>query len=265
MMENMKYAFSTNCCPQWDAPTIAAHAKELGYQGVEAAATEQIERISQELAANGAVVACVCCDLAGGSNRHSQEISADQVRQAIQTAQSVDCHHVKIAGLAPLELSKLAKWLQPLGDAAVTEDVTLVIENQPPFANAHAMWLLLEAVNHPAIAAAWDVCTAANAGESPWVSVPNLNSRIAYTMVRDARISEANAIPCPFGQGDVPLQPFVARLMGVGFQGWIAVQSDGGVNNSPAIALAEALAKLRNWSKPPEIKRPPHRTAPVRQ
>jgi sugar phosphate isomerase/epimerase len=187
------------------------------------------------------------------------------VRQAIQAAQSVECHYVKIAGLAHLELPKLARWLQPLGDAAVAGDVTVVIENQPPFANAHAMWLLLEAVNHPAIAAAWDVGTAAILGESPWVSVPNLNSRIAYAMVRDARISDANATPCPFGQGDVPLQPFLARLMGVGFQNWITVQSDGDVENSPSTALAEALAKLRNWSKPPEIKRPPHRAVPVRR
>jgi sugar phosphate isomerase/epimerase len=261
----MKFAFSTNYCPQWDAPTIAAHAKELGYPGIEIAASAQTRRISEAIAASGVTVACVCCNPAAASSRRSRELAGDQIREAIQTAQVVNCHCVKIAGLAHLELPKLAIWLQSLGDAAVAGDVTLVIENQPPFAKAHAMWLMLEAVNHPAIAAAWDVCSAAIAGESPWVSVPNLNSRIAYAMVRDARISEAGAVSSSFGQGDVLLQPFVTRLMGIGYQGWIAVQSIGEVENSPSTALAEALARLRNWTKPPEIKRPPHRTAPVRR
>ena len=39
----MKFAFSTVSCPKWDFDTIAARAKEYGYDGVEVRAVGERE------------------------------------------------------------------------------------------------------------------------------------------------------------------------------------------------------------------------------
>ena len=117
----------------------------------------------------------------------------------------------------------------------------------------------------PSIACCWDVFNAALIGESPYVSVPTLNSRIQYTQVKDAQIGPLGATYCKLGEGDVPVKKFLTRLRGIGYEGWVTFEWEkawlpgiAGPEESPARCDHEAEA---NGPTEPEVERPRRRTA----
>ena len=128
---------------------------------------------------------------------------------------------------------EMAQWLLPIADYAAGRDVTLVVENALLFRRAKDLWMLLEAIGHPAVGAAWDLESAARAGELPAVSVPTLNSRIQHVCVT-------------WGQGEGAVEEFVRRLKGVGYGGYVTVGSGVGEE-----VLTEAAVKLKGWIRPP--------------
>jgi fatty-acyl-CoA synthase len=146
---------------------------------------------------------------------------------------------------------ELGDWLLPLGDYAAQHDVTIVIENALSFRAAKEMWSILDRLNHPSIACCWDVFNAALIGESPFLSVPVLNSKIQYTQVKDAKLGPLGATYCKLGEGDVAVQKFVTRLMGVGYAGYVTVEWEKawlpGLAE-PEEILPDSIAKLRSWA-----------------
>src|SRR5258706_418143 len=75
------------------------------------------------------------------------------------------------------------------------------------------------------------------AGTPPFVPPPTLNSRIQYALI-------------PAAAAD-PLENFPPRLRGIGYDGYIAVQS------------AQILPKLREWTKPQAAKPAPKTIKPA--
>ena len=139
-------------------------------------------------------------------------------------------HPGRTAGGTAVEM---AEWLLPVADYAAARDVTLVVENALYFRRAKELWMLLEAIGHPAVGVAWDLESATRAGESSAVSVPTLNLRIQY-----ARVA--------WGPGAV--EEFMRRLKGIGYGGYVTVS--GAVEE----VLADAAVRLRGWIEPPAAK-----------
>jgi fatty-acyl-CoA synthase len=113
------------------------------------------------------------------------------------------------------------------------------------------MWTILDRLQHPAVACCWDVFNAASIGESPYFSVPVLNSKIQYTQVKDAKLGALGATYCKLGEGDVPVQKFLTRLRGVGYRGYVTVEWEKawlpGLAE-PEEILPDSIAKLKQWS-----------------
>ena len=65
----------------------------------------------------------------------------------------------------------------------------------------------------------WDLFNAVQIGEPPSVSVPVLNSKIQYVQVQDATIGALGATYCKLGEGEVPVEKFIRRLLGIGYDG----------------------------------------------
>ncbi|HEY8668550.1 MAG TPA: sugar phosphate isomerase/epimerase [Tepidisphaeraceae bacterium] len=267
----MKFAFSTISCPTWDVPTILSRAREYGYDGVEIRGFldepnltrvnlfSETDAIRDAFAQAGVQIACLASSVAMTANKRRNKLLADEVRTYVDTAVQVGCPMVKIfdtqvwpgqsrasAGVI------LGDWLVPLGDYAAERDVLIVVENQLSFRSAKEMWAILDRLSHPSIAAAWDVFNAATIGESPYLSVPTLNSRIQYTQVKDAKLGSLGATYCKLGEGDVPVKKFLLRLRGIGYTGWITVEWEKawlpGLAE-PEEILPDALKKLKEWMK----------------
>ncbi len=269
----MKFAFTTTSCPTWDFETILARAKEYGYDGVEVRGflNESIltaanvfltdpAKVRAMFDAAGVEIACLSSSITFSQNRRRDEQFAKDLKVYIDTAQALGCKLVKVfdtqvkpgqnranAGVA------LGDWLVPLGDHAADHDVTIVVENALSFRASKEMWSIMDRLGHPCIAVAWDVFNAALIGESPFISVPTLNSKIQYTQVKDALLGTLGANYCKLGEGSVPVRKFITRLMGIGYEGYVSMEWEKawlpGLAE-PEEILPDAIVKLREWSKP---------------
>lgn len=270
----MKFAFSTLSAPKWDFQTIIAKAKEYGYDGVEIRGflNESIltaanvflsepHKVRDLFSAAGVEVACLSSSISMSGKRSRDRQAADDLRRFIDTAEALGCRYVKVsdAQVRPGQnrseaASSLASWLSPLGDYAAEAGVTILVNNVLSFRNAKEIWLILEMLNHPAVASAWDVFGAAAIGEPPSVSVPTLNYRIQYAQVKDALLGPLGASFCKLGEGNVRVQEFLKRLKGIGYTGWVCYEWEKAwlpnLIGEPEEVLPAAIKKLREWTKP---------------
>jgi sugar phosphate isomerase/epimerase len=95
------------------------------------------------------------------------------------------------------------------------------------------------------------VFNAALVGESPYLSVPTLNSRIQYAQVKDAKLGALGATYCKLGEGDVQVEKFLIRLRGIGYTGWVTFEWEKAwLPNlaEPEEVLPDAIKKLRQWT-----------------
>lgn len=269
----MKLAFSTVACPTWDFEMVASKAREYGYDGVEIRGflNESIltssnvfltdpAKVQRIFAGADVEIACLASSISMKGKSRVDAQAAEDVRKYIDAAQAIGCPLVKLfdtqlrpgqdrAGAAVA----MAQWLLPLGDYAAEHGVTLVIENMLSFRNSKEMWMMLETISHPAVAACWDIFNAALVGESPFLSVPTLNSRIQYTQVKDAKLSSLGATLCPLGEGDVPVEKFLIRLRGIGYAGYVTFEWEKAWLPNiapPEEALPAAVKKLKEWVRP---------------
>ena len=284
----MKFAFSTVGCPTWNFETVAARAKEYGYDGVEfraflddsAALAANVfltdpDKIRHEMDAAGVAIACIAGSVAFSGNKGRDRHAAGDLRQYIDVASRLGCPLVKMfdaqvrPGQGRLAVGiAMANWLLPLADYAVEKGVSIAIENALSFRSAKEMWMVLESVPHPAIGVCWDVFNAAQVGETPYVSVPVLNNRIIYTHVKDAKFEARGAAYCKLGEGDVPVRKFITRLQGIGYEGYVTVEWDKlWLPNiaEPEEILPDAVKKLREWIRPagPEEEAKPKHEKPA--
>jgi sugar phosphate isomerase/epimerase len=268
----MRFAFSTVSCPKWDFDTIVARAKEYGYEGVEVRGflNEAIltasnpfltdpRKLRDQFDDNDLDICCLASSIAMTQNKKRDAQAAADLRQFIDTAAALHCPLVKVfdtqvrpgqdrpsAGVA------LGNWILPLADYAAEREVVIVIENALSFRAAKEMWTILDRLQHPSVACCWDVFNAAMVGESPYTSVPTLNSKIAYTQVKDAKLGQLGATYTKLGEGDVRIERFMTRLRGIGYKGWVTVEWEKAwLPNiaEPEEILPDAIKKLREWTK----------------
>ncbi len=266
----MKFAFYTNAAPEWDFRTVIAKAKGFGFDGVDilgvlnqtgdlAADLFRIEpRTLRGMFEDAGIgIACLSSTLAAAPG-HPRCVN--DIRRFIDTAQAVGCGMVKVrdvvVGRGRTHAEVASRWavaMASAADHAAEAGVALVIENAQSFRTASQVWMILEALGDPAVGACWDPLSAALAGETPIISVPVLNSRMRLVQVRDALIDGGTSSLCVIGRGSVLLPELFRRLRGVGYDGWVSVHWDRALFPTLAAAdavLPEALAKLKEWTKP---------------
>lgn len=270
----MKFAFSTVACPEWDFETIASRAKEYGYDGVEIRGflNESILTASNVFLTDpaklrslfkfaGVEIACLASSIAMTGNKKADAKLTGDCKKFIDTAADLGCGLVKVfdTTVKPGQnrsnaVMALGEWLSPIGEYAAERNVSIVVENSLSFKASKEMWLVLERICHPSISACWDVFNAALIGETSYVSVPTLNSRIQYVHVKDAQLGPLGATYCKLGDGDVQVQKFIIRLRGIGYQGWVTFEWEKawlpGLAG-PEEVLPDAVKKLKEWTTDP--------------
>lgn len=226
----MKFALSTPTSPTADLQALALRAKEIGYDGIELGTPPA----GGALRSADVEIACIASPLGMPRGRRARGAAAEELRGLIDAAGQLGCKRVRIPGAqvpagesAGSVAVQMGNWLLPLADYAAERGVTILVQNAQSFRKSRDLWMLLESINHPNVAACWDLTAGVAAGEGPLVSVPTLNTRMQYVLVGDA---------------DEAAERFLTRLRGIGYTGYVAVQ------------VSDALPKLREWGTAPVAK-----------
>jgi sugar phosphate isomerase/epimerase len=242
-MITLPTAFSTVACPDWTLAQVAQRASEMGYDAVELRtmgpagsdgtgglasdpALSEPAKVKQILADAGIEPLCLSTSYALHHKSDSDARSAHWlISKAIEDAAAIGCRYLRLFGNAvgPGEshrgvIQRIAERVGPLADKAGDAGVTLLFENDGSFAVAKEWWWLLNLLEHPMVGMLWNPANAAAAGESVTVSVPMLNHRIKLARILDTRVGEGVGF-LPPGQGNVGMETYVKRLLGVGYRG----------------------------------------------
>jgi hypothetical protein len=233
-------------------------------------------------------VACVAAPVRLSGDRRADGQNAAALRRWIDLAAELTCPRVMIRDPEPRRGMSgtaagmaLGEWLAPIADHALGRGITLVVCNDATLTSARLMWTMLERLRHPAVACCWDIHNAARAystgstdstsspqarsgqaGESPAVSVPTLNSQIRYACVGTV---PALAVPTPREPGSgCDVQLFLTRLRGIGYDGYVTgVGRPGGVAGADEY-LMQMLVTLKKWGAPAEAIVPSRRKQETR-
>jgi sugar phosphate isomerase/epimerase len=272
----IKLAFNTTACPLWSLGQVIEQAKAYGYAGIVLDTAPQAADGSKAATATlcdprgadpdqvravfeAAAIQPVCLATPTCLHYRDRSRAAAAVAQAgrdLELAAQIGCPYVRIFG-GDVEagqneravITRIAERAKGLADHAGELGVQLLFENGGGFARAQAWWWLLDIIANPMVGLAWNVASAAAAGEMAGVSVPTLHSRIRLAMAGDFKAGDP-ATPLPLGDGDVGIEHFVKRLLGIGYDGYICVEWDRLQNLALASEeeyLPAAQQRLQGW------------------
>ena len=249
---------------------VVERATEYGYEGVE---LRTLGAGSTSLACDPALsdpaktVKCfeqagvepVC--LSTSAALHHRDTTAahqtkGQLTRDLELAAAIGCRLVRVFGYEAetgrdrtAAIERIAANVRPVAERAGALGIELLFENGGSFNTGKEWWWPLNLVNHPMVGMCWNVANAAAAGEQPIVSVPVLNTRIRLAKVKDTKLGQGSGF-VPLGEGDVDVEMFVKRLMGIGYDGYVTVEWDRLWLSSLAPAeqyLPDARQRLKSW------------------
>lgn len=265
-----RIAFSTISCPAYSFNQIADAARRYGYDGVELYALEG-DRLTPDILArrlDEAIRALAGIPIASINSwgklsspdpdeRHRQEA---QIGRTLELATELGCPLVKtFGGELPADRGRdevFDYMAENLGRLALRADalgVTVVVETHDGFCLGSDLAHLLERVNHPRIAALWDVHHPYRMGESPEDTDRLLGARVAHAHVKDAIRVDGGWRFVPLGEGELPVRSMVSHLRARNFDGFIAVDWEKMWHpeiEGPERALPQHIAVLREYMKP---------------
>ncbi|MHC4092737.1 MAG: sugar phosphate isomerase/epimerase family protein [Planctomycetota bacterium] len=239
----IKVGFSSMVCPAWDLNTILQQAASMGYDGIELRGlagsfhlpdvpelVDDPGGIRQLVRETGVQLMCLGCSASfEPRDRKVLATSRRQMTETIELAGKLDCPYVRVflGNAVGAEnrgtLSRVAVELRDLAGFAVRHRTTILVENGGDFVTSQDLWLVIDAVGHPAIQACWNPLNALTRGEKPTVSIPRLGRRIAVCRLSDGQFDAQGRFVGyrPPGEGDADLARAIDLLKGICFQGWL--------------------------------------------
>jgi len=242
----IKLAFSTLGCPQWELPQVARAARAYGYQGVELRSlggqldllsrpefsAGELARTRDRLAGEGLIVCCVdtsCTfDSADEAERRKQE---DVAARHCELAAALGAPLIRVfpdkvpAGATYEETrDRVAESLRRVAERAPV-GVRVGLETHGDFAAGSATAEIVRLADHPEACVIWDAANSFSTGEALEDSARAVASYLAHVHLRDARpMGKEHWTPVLAGRGLVPFGQVVATLHGIGYEGFVSFE-----------------------------------------
>jgi sugar phosphate isomerase/epimerase len=262
----MKYAFMSFSCPDAPFGEALALARRLGYDGFEPrvesghrhgielslTAPERIAR-RQEAEEAGIELCCLAtgCRLAVPGERDAQVATA---REYVQLAGDLGIPRLRVFGgrfgpdlerTAAMEAAVTA--LTGLAPLAAARGVVLCLETHDDWCHPDDVALIMERVDHPAVAVTWDMMhPVRSAGVSMEEAWRRLRPWVRHVHVHDGRTSPGKILFEPCGEGDFDLPTFQRCLRDMNYDGFI---SGEWIDCAQTIDLATELSRLKALEK----------------
>jgi sugar phosphate isomerase/epimerase len=237
----MKFAFMTFSTPELSLPDTLATAARLGYDGIEprvacdhghgleygcsAAHRTEARRLAAE---TGVAFACVAtsCQFADAGQAPAQR---DDARRAVDLAASLGAPCVRVfGGPIPAGVSRAAATdtvvasLLAVADQAQSAGVCLCMETHDDWCDPQHVAAVMQAANHPAVAANWDVMHPVRTGLATVdESFAALKPWIRHLHVHDGAHDDGLRL-VPMGTGAIDHRRAIELLAGINYTGFLS-------------------------------------------
>ena len=172
------------------------------------------------------------------------------LEELLQFCQRIGCHRVVTSAFSEARVSELeqsADAMRRAGQAAEEYGITLAVLNEPDMARStgQAVAALLEAVDHPAVQAAWHPASALQAGEDPRAGLQALEGRIALVRCADGFMRGGDWQEKRPGQGAVGWADQLEMLQRQGFDGPVSLEVNAEPRSKQGLRAAHWLIRQR--------------------
>lgn len=213
-------------------------ARRFGYDGIEPrldskhahgvevdASAQERRAIRDEVAARGIRVACIATSLRYADPALAEEVIR-QTRERIDLAGAVGAPTMRVfGGKIPEGLSREAavervtESLSSVADHAAERGVTVCLETHDDWCDPAHVAAVLERVNHPSIAANWDIMhPVRTAGKTMDEAFETLRPWIRHLHIHDCIGKDL----APIGTGEIDHRRAVELLMSIGYTGFLS-------------------------------------------
>jgi len=237
----MKLSFATLGCPTWTMERIAAHASEMGFEGVElrGVAGEHIgpdvspterEQIRAIFRKQKVEIAC----LSAYNHFTSRDLKLrDEGRVSLENmillARDIGCPLIRVFGGQWIGIDREAnircvvESLTPMVETAEKNGVRLAFENHDAWCKGQDVAAILKEITSPALGVCWDVVNSFFS-EPQEMTFAAIRERIIHVHFKDAARTD-NAIHSKLpGTGEVDLRCALSLLQASGYRGYLSFE-----------------------------------------
>lgn len=237
----MRLSFMTFACPEFTLAEVISAAKQFGYDGVEPRVTaghkhgiEPNAGAAARAAARrafadaGIEIACIAtsCRFAN-LDPAARAANRDNLKLHLQLAADLGARRIRVFGGRRDEglslegaVQIVAEDLLSCADFAAAHDVLICLETHDDFSLGATVGKVLQAADHPAIRAAWDLQHPARAGEDVHDTARWLSGKISHVHCHDDADGKA-VLP---GDGRLPMSRQIAALREQRFDGFLSAE-----------------------------------------
>lgn len=243
----LRLAFSTLGCPNWELEQIAEAACSLGYDGIELRAVGgDLDLLGRDEFKPAAVAKThrwlidqnlsVCCvDSSCTFDSPDADQRSKQVGLAVrhsELAAALGAPLIRVfpdkvqAGMTRAEThDNIAACLRKVAERAPPK-VRVGLETHGDFATGAATAEIVKLAGHPNVAVIWDVANSLAAGDSIEDAARAVSPYLAHVHLRDARAVDASEhwLPVLAGRGHVSFAAAVAALQSLNYDGYISFE-----------------------------------------
>jgi len=234
----MKYSFMSFSTPSLSFAEMLDAALRYGYDGIEprldakhahgvevGATASERERLRRLAAERGVHIACLATSVKYADPADTGEM-VRQTHERIDLAGDVGSPAIRVfGGKIPEDITReqaidrLVRALREVADHAAQRRVTICLETHDDWCDPAHVAAVLERVNHPAIAANWDIMHPVKRGGATMESAfEALKPWIRHLHIHDG--TDAGLVP--IGTGDIDHRRAVELLKTIDYAGFIS-------------------------------------------
>jgi sugar phosphate isomerase/epimerase len=243
----MNLTVSTLACPDWSLAQIidACAAADVGGidfrgLGVEIDVTrlpefnEDLEPTLAQLRTHNLTIPCfnTSVTLICPSAQRWQEMLDEAHRYATLAGKTHTPFLRIFGGAVPKHVSHdeglamAARHLRQIVKICKPHHTQPLVETHDDWSTSSAARNLLHEFDPSDAALLWDVESTYRAGETPRDTAESLRRHIRHIHLKDSLRASGNIVPKLLGEGDVPLADVFTALRGIGYDGWICLETE---------------------------------------
>jgi sugar phosphate isomerase/epimerase len=243
-MTDMKLAFTTLGCPEWNIDTIISRAVAYGFDGVDFRGLQEEMRIYElpEFSTNAIETAerfndaklnisCFSSSARIFSSASERSAHLEEVKHYAKLCQIFGTKYIRVFGgsIGNVERTKAittaALCLQKMGEIADEYNVTILLETHDDWTNSSHVNAIIEKVNSDAVGVLWDIHHPYRMeGEDPAGTLQNIGKWVQYTHWKDSYSVGEEYHLCLLGGGDVPLKQIFNLLKKNSYKGYLTFE-----------------------------------------